>query len=112
MPAKRTVKRYTEEEKSEIFAFIEKFNAENGRGGQTAAVKKFKVTPMTLSAWNKKSGKTSAKSKKAAKKMRNPSKLWDRLNTVKAEIAKLEKSLSKLNAESKELRKEIRSCID
>ena len=109
MPAKRTVKRYTEEQKAEIFSFIEKFNAENGRGGQTAAVKKFKVTPMTLSAWNKKSGK---KAKKAPKKMRNPSKLWDRLNTVKSEIAKAEKQLKKLNVEAKELRKEIRSCID
>lgn len=109
MPAKRTVKRYTEEQKSEILSFIEKFNTENGRGGQTAAVKKFKVTPMTLSAWNKKSGK---KAKKAPKKMRNPSKLWDRLNAVKSEIAKAEKLLKKLNAESKELRKEIRACID
>ena len=62
MPAKRTVKRYTEEEKSEILAFVEKFNAENGRGGQTAAVNKYKVTPMTLSAWNKKSGKKAKKS--------------------------------------------------
>jgi transposase-like protein len=109
MPTKRTVKRYTQEEKSEILAFVEKFNAENGRGGQTAAVKKFKVTPMTLSAWNKKSGK---KAKKAVNKKRNPSKLWDRLTTVKSEIAKAEKSLAKLNAEAKELRKEIRSCID
>lgn len=109
MPAKRTIKRYTEEQKAEIIGFIEKFNAENGRGGQSAAVKKFKVTPVTLSAWNKKTGK---KAKKATKKMRNPSKLWERLNTVKSEIAKAEKQLKKLTAESKELRKEIRACID
>ena len=109
MPAKRTIKRYTEEQKAEILAFIEKFNADNGRGGQTAAVKKFKVTPVTLSAWNKKTGK---KAKKAPKKMRNPSKLWDRLKTVKSEIAKAEKQLKKLTIEAKELRKEIRACID
>lgn len=45
-------KRYSEAEKSEILAFIEK----QGRGGQTAASKKFGVSPLTLSSWRKKSG--------------------------------------------------------
>lgn len=111
MASKRTIKRYTEEEKSEILAFIEKFNAEKGRGGVTAAVKKFKATPVTISSWLKKTGKKTVKAKKTAKK-RNPAKLWERLNAVRTEIAKAEKSLAKLNAEAKVLRKEIRSCID
>jgi cytochrome c556 len=112
MPAKKVIKRYTEEQKSEILSFIEKFNAEKGRGGQTAAIKKFGVTAVTLSNWTKKTGKKAAKGSKTAKKTRNPSKLWDRLTTVKSEIAKAEKLLSKLNREAKELRKEIRSAID
>ncbi|MFM2170405.1 MAG: hypothetical protein RI957_634 [Verrucomicrobiota bacterium] len=112
MPAKKAIKRYTEEQKSEILAFIEKHNAEKGRGGQTVAIKKFGVTAATLAAWGKKSGKKAKKAGKAVKKTRNPSKLWDRLNTVKSEIAKAEKQLAKLNREAKELRKEIRAAID
>ena len=112
MPAKKTAKRYTEEQKTEILAFIEKFNAENGRGGQTAAVKKYGVTPLTLSAWSKKSGKKPKKAGKTAKKFRNPAKLIDRLKVVSSEIAKAEKSLAKLQAEAKDLRKEIRSAIE
>jgi transposase-like protein len=111
MASKRIIKRYTEEEKSEILAFIEKHNAEKGRGGVTAAAKKFKATPVTIASWLKKSGKKTVKAKKTAKK-RNPSKLWERLNAVRSEIAKAEKSLAKLNAEAKVLRKEIRACID
>ena len=112
MPAKKVTKRYTEEQKNEILAFIEKHNTENGRGGQTVAIKKFGVTAATLAAWGKKSGKKAKKAGKAAKKTRNPSKLWERLNVVKSEIAKAEKLLAKLNREAKELRKEIRSAID
>jgi hypothetical protein len=112
MPAKRTIKRYTEEQKGEILAFIEKHNAENGRGGQTVAIKKFGVTAASLAAWGKKSGKKAKKASKTAKKTRNPSKLWERLATVKSEIAKAEKLLAKLNREAKELRKEIRAAID
>lgn len=112
MPAKKTAKRYTEEQKTEILAFVEKFNADNGRGGQTAAVKKFGVTPLTLSAWAKKSGKKSKKAAKTVKKFRNPAKLIERLRVVSSEIAKAEKSLSKLQAEAKDLRKEIRAAID
>jgi hypothetical protein len=107
MPAKKTAKRYTEEQRTEILAFIEKFNAENGRGGQTAAVKKYKVTPLTLSAWSKKTGKKPKKAGKTVKKFRNPAKLIDRLKVVSSE-----KSLEKLQAEAKELRKEIRSAIE
>lgn len=112
MPAKKTAKRYTEEQRTEILAFIEKFNAENGRGGQSAAVKKYKVTPLTLSAWSKKNGKKPKKAGKTVKKFRNPAKLIDRLKVVSSEIVKAEKSLEKLQAEAKELRKEIRSAIE
>lgn len=50
--AKKKAKRYTDEQKKTILDFIEA----EGRGGQTKAVKKFKVTPATISAWKKKSG--------------------------------------------------------
>ncbi len=55
-------KRYTDQEKAEILAFVEA----QGRGGQTAAVKKFGVSALTISTWRKKAG-VSAASPKAPK---------------------------------------------
>lgn len=55
MPAKKAAKaatkgkRYTAEEKAEILAYA----AAQGRGGQSAAAKKFGVSPLTLSNWKK-----------------------------------------------------------
>ena len=45
--SKKRAKRYTEEEKEEILNFITAY----GRGGQSAAVKKFKVTAATINSW-------------------------------------------------------------
>lgn len=45
--------RKTESEKAEILAFIRKHDAENGRGGQTAAKKEFGVSLLTLGKWIK-----------------------------------------------------------
>jgi hypothetical protein len=55
MAAKKTTKkgkRYSAQEKAEILAFIDS----QGRGGQTAAAKKFGVSPLTLSSWRKSAG--------------------------------------------------------
>ncbi len=112
MPAKKIAKRYSEAERAEILSFIEKYNAEHGRGGQTAAVKKFKTTTLSINSWSKKSGKKVKKAAKAAKKFKNPSKLIERLQVVSAEIAKAEKALAKYQSEAKELRKEIRAAIE
>ena len=49
--AKAKAKRYTDAQKKEILDFIEA----KGRGGQTIAVKKFKVTAATIGSWKKKS---------------------------------------------------------
>jgi transposase-like protein len=60
--------RYTAEEKKNIVDFVVSHNLANGRGGQSAASKKFKVTPLTISAWLKASGAApKGKAKKAAK---------------------------------------------
>lgn len=56
MSRKSKGKRYTDKEKAEVLSFVEKTNAENGRGGITAAAKKFRVTPLTISNWMKKTG--------------------------------------------------------
>lgn len=50
--AKNTRRRYTAEEKSEIAAFIEKHDTENGRGGKSAAVKQYGVSPISIASWS------------------------------------------------------------
>lgn len=45
-------KRYTDTEKTEILQFVES----HGRGGGTAAAKKFGVSQLTISSWKKKAG--------------------------------------------------------
>lgn len=47
-------KRYSQRERAEILAFVDKTNALKGRGGITAAARKFGVTPLTISNWMKK----------------------------------------------------------
>ncbi len=67
--AKSTGVRYTPEQKKEIVEFVQQYNESKGRGGQSAAVSKFKVTPITIGAWLKAAGvsKKKGKSTKVAK---------------------------------------------
>ncbi|MEK7952249.1 hypothetical protein [Luteolibacter soli] len=46
-------RRYTLQEKAEVLDFVDRYNAENGRGGQTAATKKFQLSPLSISSWRK-----------------------------------------------------------
>lgn len=50
---KKTARRYNESEKQEILRFVQKVNSEKGRGGVTAAVKKFGISPITVNSWMK-----------------------------------------------------------
>lgn len=61
-PSRATGKRYSNEEKAEIVQFVEAFNAQNGRGGQTAAVRKFGISQLSLAAWLKANGSGGLKS--------------------------------------------------
>lgn len=67
--AKSAGVRYTPEQKKEIVDFVQQYNEANGRGGQSAAVSKFKVTPISIAAWLKAAGvsKKKGKAAKAAK---------------------------------------------
>ena len=49
-------KRYDQKTKDGVVAFIQKYNDENGRGGQSAAAKKYKLNPITVRAWMEKAG--------------------------------------------------------
>ena len=56
--------RYEQKKIDEVVAFVAEFNKENGRGGQSAAVKKFGINPITIASWLKKAGvKTPGKKK-------------------------------------------------
>lgn len=61
--------RYDQKTKDEVVSFIQNYNEENGRGGQSAAAKKWKLNPITVKAWMEKAGVSSpAKSGKKKKK--------------------------------------------
>lgn len=64
MAAKKTTKkgkRYSEEEKAAILKFVD----DHGRGGASAAAKKYGVSPLTISTWRK-SVQKPAKARKSA----------------------------------------------
>ncbi len=48
--------RYNQETKDEVIAFIQQYNEENGRGGQSAAVSKWNLNPVTVKSWLEKAG--------------------------------------------------------
>lgn len=66
-------KRYDQKTKDEVVSFIQAFNEENGRGGQSAAAKKWKLNPITVKAWLEKAGVPSPG--KSAKKKRGGGKI-------------------------------------
>jgi transposase-like protein len=60
-PSRKSAKRYTDQEKAEIVQFVRDHDKARGRGGQTAAVKKFGVTQITVAKWLKDAGKRKRK---------------------------------------------------
>lgn len=64
-PAKKTRVRYTPEKREEILTYI----SQQGRGGQSKAIKKYGVTAATLTTWRKQEGLIAPSvANKAAKK--------------------------------------------
>lgn len=63
-------KRYSSAEKRKILDFVHAVNAKKGRGGQSAASKKFRVSQITIGSWLKADG--SKPQKKAAKRRGRP----------------------------------------
>ena len=49
-------KRYTQEKKDSVVQFVRSYNEKNGRGGQSAAVAKWSLNPVTLKNWLDKAG--------------------------------------------------------
>lgn len=89
-------KRYTDKEKAAVLAFVEKTNTERGRGGITAAAKKFKVTPLTISNWIKATGLPAPGTARKAKPgfehtLKRLGEVHDLIVTKQDELAKLQK---------------------
>ena len=59
--------RYSNEEKQKVVDFVSEYNSSKGRGGQSVAAKKFKVTPLTIATWIKSLGKKTAAPAKPVK---------------------------------------------
>ncbi len=102
-------KRYSAEEKAEIFAFIKDYDATHKRGGMKAASDKYGVSVVTLSNWKKSSKgpkKRKSKSKKVTAKRsvassratvaESPEAILSRLQAIRAEINSLEKEYNGL----------------
>ncbi|MEM7601873.1 MAG: hypothetical protein AAF357_10720 [Verrucomicrobiota bacterium] len=76
-------KRYNQKTKDEVVAFIQQYNEENGRGGQSAAAAKWKVNPITVKSWLEKAGvNTPGKSAKKRKKTASKAKVARKATTT------------------------------
>ncbi len=107
-------KRYSAEEKAEMFKFIAAYDSEHKRGGMKAASEKYGVSVVTLSNWKKKDQgpkkrKVKAKAKKTAPKkvvkttaapalsdMETPEAILNRLQAIRSEIHALESEYNTL----------------
>ena len=79
-------KRYTAEEKQAVVDFVNNHNETNGRGGVTAAVKKFGASQLSIAAWVK-AGPASGKPTKSG---RAASVVTGKRSSVLAELSKLD----------------------
>ena len=104
MSRKSKGKRYTDKEKAQVLSFVEKTNAEKGRGGITAASKKFGITPLTISNWMKKTGVPSTR---GARSSANFAANLRRLADIHESISKKEAELHKLQREYAALKKKL-----
>ena len=92
-------RRYTTKEKAEVLAFVDKVNAEKGRGGQMAATKKFKLSPLTIASWIR-SGVTANGEAPAASYSGGPiGKKLAELQSLHSQITKAEKELAKMKSQ-------------
>jgi transposase-like protein len=90
-------KRYSDEQRNEILAFVETTNAEKGRGGLTAAAAKYGVSPISISNWRKSgSGGASAPARIKGRPGRKPKSaggdVLTQLVSLREEIVQLERA--------------------
>ena len=87
-------KRYTADEKQVVVDFVNNYNAANGRGGVTAAVKKFGASPLSIGSWVN-SGPAPAKAPKAnGKGTASTASANGKRGNVLGELSKLDQVIS------------------
>lgn len=97
-------KRYTKAEKANIIAYVNKVNSERGRGGQSAASKKFKISPLTISSWIR-SGEGGSSANSGTAPISGPiGRKLDKLKELHEKIARAEKDLAKMKAQFETLK--------
>ena len=68
--------RYDQKKKDEVVAYVKQFNETKGRGGQSAAVKKWDLNPITVRSWLEKAGvETPGRGGKKKRKSGRPAKV-------------------------------------
>jgi transposase-like protein len=98
-------RRYTTKEKSEIIAYVDKVNADKGRGGQSAASKKYKISPLTISSWIRSGISGGATSTGTGAAVAGPiGKKLSKLQALHDQIARAEKELAKLKVQFNSLK--------
>ena len=93
--ASATGVRYTDAQKKEVVDFVIQYNSQNGRGGQSKAATKYKVTPLTISAWIKAAGATKAAKPSAKKAAKKAVKATKKAKAVKAPKKAAKKAVKK-----------------
>jgi hypothetical protein len=96
-------KRYTEKEKGEILAYVDKVNSEKGRGGQSAASKKYKISQLTISSWLRGGAGSGTVRVTTSGKGGGLTAKVGKLTSLAAQIDKAEKDLDKLKAQFKSM---------
>lgn len=100
-------RRYSTKEKADIIAFVEKINTEKGRGGQSAASKKYKISPLTISSWVRSGGGKTLASVTSASVSGPIGKKLSKLQELHDQIGKAEKELAKLKSQFDSLKSSL-----
>ncbi|MGJ8723814.1 MAG: transposase [Roseibacillus sp.] len=103
---KKTAKRYTDDEKAKILRFVQQVNQDKGRGGVSAAVREFGISPITVNGWlrnQKESGPTLPLPKNAS-----AVEIFQRLADLHSSIESKRDELERMESEYSELKKKIK----
>lgn len=98
-------RRYSTKEKADIIAFVNKVNADKGRGGQSAASKKYQISPLTISSWIRAGIGGGTPGKGDGTSIAGPiGKKLSKLQALHDQIARAEKELAKLKVQFNSLK--------
>jgi len=103
---KRTAKRYSDDEKAQILRFVHQVNQEKGRGGVSAAVREYGISPITVNGWlrnQKESGPTFPlpKNASAVEVFQRLAELHSSIESKREEVEKMEKEYAELKTKIK-----------